>query len=185
MLYLDADEFLILNEHDNIKSFIESYNDNLQIGINWVLFGSNFLTEEPDGMILENYIRCHHGIDRHLKSFVKVKSIINSINAHVYTVNNPNKSVCCYKSLTFDKTEPYWKNIPGKNYMDTSAYIAHYINQAYSVYEFRRLSRKRDDNSQYKIIYSENELHNVDNDLINIAVRDKYCNKNAELMETL
>jgi hypothetical protein len=76
-------------------------------------------------------------------------------------------------------------SIPDKNYKEVPAYIAHYINQSYDNYVKRRLKRKRDDSSVLTKKYTENELHNIDNDIINTEVRDKYCHQNAELMKTL
>ena len=57
--------------------------------------------------------------------------------------------------------------------------------QAYNKYKERRLSRPRDDGTPLGRIYTEEKLHTIDNTLINTTVRDKYCSKNAELMETL
>jgi hypothetical protein len=81
--------------------------------------------------------------------------------------------------------EPWFMTIPNKSYYDIPAYIAHYVNQAYDTYKKRRLSRQRDDGTPITKIYTEEELHKIDNTLINTTLRDKYCQKNAELMKTL
>jgi hypothetical protein len=185
MIYLDADEFLVLNNHTTIQEFILSYNDINQIILNWVFFGSNFLSTEPQGMMLENYIRCHAGINKHVKSLVRPNTVIDIYNAHVYKTNNPNKSRSCYNSIQMDIKEPWFISIPNKSYCDIPAYVAHYVNQAYNKYKERRLSRQRDDGTPITRIYTEQELHNIDNTLINTTVRDKYCQQNAELIKTL
>ena len=188
MIYLDADEFLVLNNHLTIQDFISSYKDINQILLNWVFFGSNFLSNEPSGMMLENYIRCHSKINKHVKSLVRPNAVIDIYNAHVYKTNNPNnpnKSRSCYNLLPMNIKEPWFMSIPDKSYSDIPAYVAHYVNQSYDKYNDRRLSRQRDDGTPISRIYTEEELHTIDNDLINTTVRDKYCSKNAELMETL
>jgi len=185
MMYLDADEFLVLNNHKTIQEFILSYTDTNQIILNWVFFGSSFLSTEPSGMMLENYIRCHANINKHVKSLVMPNTVIDIYNAHVYKTNNPNKSRSCYNSIPININEPWFMSIPDKSYCDIPAYVAHYVNQAYNKYKERRLSRQRDDGSILHKIYSEEELHNIDNTLINTTVRDKYCDKNAELMRVL
>ena len=185
MMYLDADEFLVLNNHTSIHDFILSYSDINQILLNWVFFGSNFLSTEPSGMMLENYIRCHAGINKHVKSLVRPNTVIDIYNAHVYKAKNPKKSRSCYNSIPLNKNEPWFISIPGKCYSDIPAYVAHYVNQAYDKYKERRLSRQRDDGSPVTRIYTEEDLHTIDNTLINTNVRDKYCKNNAELMKTL
>ena len=185
MLYLDADEFLVLNNHTTIKEFILSYKNVNQIILNWVFFGSNYLSTEPQGMILENYIRCHANINKHVKSLVKPNTVIDIYNAHVYKTDDLKKSMSCYNCIPINIKEPWFISIPDKSYSDIPAYVAHYVNQAYDKYKERRLSRKRDDGSPITRIYSEEELHNIDNTLINTTVRDKYCDKNAELIKVL
>jgi len=185
MIYLDADEFLVLNNHNSIQEFISSYEDINQIILNWVFFGSNYLSSEPSGMMLENYIRCHARINKHVKSLVRPNAIVDIYNAHIYKTNNPNKSRSCYNSIPMDEKEPWFVSIPDKSYSDIPAYVAHYVNQAYNKYKERRVSRQRDDGTSLHKIYSEEELHNIDNTLINTTVRDKYCRQNAELMKTL
>jgi hypothetical protein len=184
MIYLDADEFLIINKHTNVKDLLNEYLKFNQVGLNWIFFGSNYLTEDPPGMMLENYIRCNMKINKHIKCFVKPNDIIGIHNAHVYQTTN-NKSVSCYNLSPLNNKEPWFVSIPDKNYKEVPAYIAHYINQSYDNYVKRRLKRKRDDSSVLTKKYSENELHTIDNDIINTEVRDKYCEKNAELMKRL
>ena len=75
MLYLDADEFLVLNNDDTLVTFLEKYKNYDQIGINWLIFGSNnkndSLTENET--ILETYTKSNHTMDKHIKSFLNLK----------------------------------------------------------------------------------------------------------------
>ena len=188
MMYLDADEFLFLRDYESIHDFIKSCGDVNQIGFNWLIFGSNYLDYEPEGMMLDNYIRCNSKINRHIKSIAKGADIKKFNTAHCYHVRNLNKSIYAYNNIQFKNTESYWNYIPNKTgFLELPAYVCHYISQAFSVYNQRRLSRKRDDGSAYnKIhIYDNVSIHLVDNDLINIEVRDKYSEKNAQLISIL
>ena len=184
MLYLDADEFLVLS-NNTVHDFLSSYKNVNQIGLNWIFFGSNYLSVEPSGMMLESYVRCNSKINKHVKSFIKPNSIIGIYNAHSYKTLDPLRTISCYKSIPMDSIEPWFIDIPNKSYIDMPAYVAHYVNQAYSVYTKRRLNRKRDNDTELHKIYTEDEIHRIDNDLINTTVRDKYSQKNAELMKTL
>jgi hypothetical protein len=78
MIYLDADEFIILNENFiGIKHLLSVYNHADSLGINWLMFGSNNLEKDPDGLILENYTKSDSSLNEHLKSFTRPKKIIN------------------------------------------------------------------------------------------------------------
>ena len=50
MLYLDCDEFLILKNYSSVHSFLNDYKNSDSIGVNWLIFGSNHLIEEPKGL---------------------------------------------------------------------------------------------------------------------------------------
>ena len=41
MLYLDADEFLNLNNFTDIKSLLYEFQEADSIGVNWLMFGTN------------------------------------------------------------------------------------------------------------------------------------------------
>ena len=80
-IYLDADEFLILNKlFKGVKHFLNTYSGAHSIGINWLMFGSNNLLEEPSGLILENYTKSSLLLDQHVKSFVRPQEVIKSDN---------------------------------------------------------------------------------------------------------
>lgn len=163
-IYLDADEFLILNNlFKGIKHFLNTYSYADSIGINWVMFGSNNLVEEPTGLILENYTKSCLMIDRHVKSFVRTQEAKHSDNPHYYHIKNPLRSF----GLLFNKLQypqcfskiilPYYK---------APAYIAHYVYQSEETYINRKIKLKGDDGR----IRSDmgKEIHNHYNDIINL-----------------
>jgi len=91
-IYLDSDEFIILHKKfKGVKDFLNLYNQADSLGVNWLMFGSNYLTKEPDGLILESYTRSELCLNNHVKSFVRPNKIINSVNPHYYNMINPNR----------------------------------------------------------------------------------------------
>jgi len=185
MLYLDADEFLILNDCNNIHELLVNYKRFNQIGINWVFFGSSYLSKEPEGMILENYIRCSSTIDKHIKAFVRPETVLSTSTPHVFTIKNMSLSVNSYTMNKLNGENPFWYPLPGKSYCDIPVYIAHYNFQAYDVYISRKINLPRDDINAYRTCKKEEFIHSLNNDIINTTVRDKYSEKNAELMKVL
>ena len=186
MLYLDADEFLVLNNDDTIHTFLEKYKNYDQIGINWLIFGSNnkneFLTENET--ILETYTKSNHTQDKHIKSFLNLKmKRIRLANPHVYILDNMKKSINVNFS-ELDKTEPWW--FETKDSFNTSpAYIAHYQFQSYNTYIERKIKLPRDDTRTFRDIIEKPTFHQLDNDINNNSVCDKYNVKNKLLMNVI
>jgi len=185
MMYLDADEFLVLQSYTTIHEYIELNPTYNQISFNWVLFGTSFLSTDPDGMMLENYIRCSSNINRHVKSIVKVSEVTGLYNAHIFRTKTIKNNIYCYNSIPMKGDEPWFLYINDKTYIDLPAYVAHYIYQSYSTYKTRRIGRSRDDASQHNKTLNEEQLHQLENDLVNTSIRDKYCEKNKITMNDL
>lgn len=89
ILFIDADEFLVLHQHDNVNAFLARFDDRPEvttIGCNWRMFGDSHLTE-PDSRLLIDRFNNAAEIDfpsnRHLKSFTRVKALGNIVNMHV------------------------------------------------------------------------------------------------------
>jgi len=184
-LYLDADEFLVLNKHNNVRDYINDYKDYNQVSVNWQLFGTSYLTKEPDGMILENYIRCELFVNKHVKSFVRPESVIETRTPHTYLTKDMSKSINSHTMKILNKEIPYYCPLDNKSYYELSAYIAHYTYQSYDVYTSRKVNFPRDDTNKYRKCIDEDKLHLLYNDVINISIRDKYSYKNAELIDIL
>ena len=182
MLYLDADEFLILKNHTNIKSFIQEYKEYDLIGLNWLMFGNNNYCKIPPGTILENYTKCEDNIDSHVKSLVKVNKLNNIQRCnilHNYDLIDPVKSVNIY----LKKIENAPCHNLNKNYKDCHTYIAHYYIQSLDTYYLRKASRIDDDNVKRSFSHSENFASS--NSSINFFPRDKYNQNNIKYMNDI
>lgn len=182
MLYLDADEFLIFQNDDNVKNFLEKYNKYTQIGINWLNFGSNLHNKNPNGTILENYTKCDKQFHTNIKSFIRPNEVEHVINPHCFKMKNMELSVGTNFQVLNKETTWCFHNPDNMN--NVSAYIAHYIFQSYETYLNRKKNRKRDDTGEnWDWGFDEKTLHNVFNDIDNFLPRDKYNNSNKETMK--
>lgn len=183
MFYLDADEFLALPLFPNVESFINNYPNNSQISVNWVMYGTNYLNEEPKTTILESYTRYEGLIDRHVKSFVRPHLVLDVVNPHYYIIDNKYFS----SGIILNKCDPNEKAFypidPNTPIDVMPAFIAHYVYQAYSVYLKRKRDRNRDDINLPHNITDENSLNNQYNNCETTFIRDLYNNNNKIKIE--
>jgi hypothetical protein len=139
-IYLDADEFLILNnKFKGVKHFLNTYSYADSLGVNWLMFGTNNLINEPSGLILENYTKSCQNLDQHVKSFVRTNEVIYSNSPHYYKVRNPYKML----GLTFNIMRPpqyFNKLLTSMPYYMSPAYIAHYVYQSEETYIKRKIN---------------------------------------------
>lgn len=171
-IYLDADEFLILNKRfKGVKHFLNTYSYGDSIGVNWLMFGSNYLVEDPSGTILESYTRSCCNLDKHVKSFVRPEEIINSDNPHYYHIRNKAKLIgLCFNTLKYPQCFSEL-NIP---FYKSTAYIAHYVFQSEESYLKRKINMIGDDGRRRCDIGKD--IHNHYNDVVNLQPQ-KYVNQ--------
>jgi hypothetical protein len=162
-IYLDADEFLILNKFfKGVKHFLNGYSYSDSLGVNWLMFGSNYLINTPEGLILENYTRSCSKIDQHVKSFVRPKAIKFSNNPHYYNMRDQTKMF----GIDFRQMKyPYCWNDLQIPYYKTPAYIAHYVFQSEETYKKRKINLKADDGNIRGDMGKE--IHKYYNDIFN------------------
>jgi hypothetical protein len=185
LLYLDADEFLVLNNDSTLESFLQNYEKFDQIGINWLMFGSNNHHDIPNGTILESYTKSDEHLHTHIKAFLHVRhqnarNILSIPNPHVYILNDMSTSIGVdFNQL--DSNQPWFYNI-NKNYDEVPAYIAHYVFQSYNTFIARKINLPRDDTGTFRTLISEEEFHNISNTIINTTVRDRYDEINKNIL---
>lgn len=181
MYYLDADEFLVLNAFTNVQSMLNCFHYADSLSINWLMFGTNYHNNEPNGLIIENYTRCEEKLNPHVKTFVRPSKVVNIINPHYYEINNPLRSF-----TILNKKMP--KNCPFNpcllDYNKMPAYIAHYIYQSEETYLKRKINRDADDGTGKR---GRNvNIHEEYNNVENLIIKDKYSDKiNNFLMSIL
>jgi hypothetical protein len=179
-IYLDADEFLILNnKFRDVKHFLNTYTYADSIGVNWLMFGTNYLIEEPTGLILENYTKSSITLDQHVKSFVRTNEVVYSHNPHYYKIRNPNKML----GLTFNimtKPQSFNKLLTNMPYYMCPAYIAHYIYQSEETYIKRKTNNISDLGMQRANLGKE--IHTQYNDTENLQPQ-KYIKQIKEFLQ--
>lgn len=79
MLFCDADEFLVLNKHEDVHQFMEGFGDDVSsVCLNWRIFGSSGHEKRTKGLVLERFQQCSEPdfpINRHVKSFVRPSAV--------------------------------------------------------------------------------------------------------------
>jgi hypothetical protein len=176
-IYLDADEFLILNKQfKGVKHLLNKYTYGDYLAVNWLMFGSNNLIQEPAGLILENYTRSCKMLDQHVKSFVRPNEIKMSDNPHYYHVRNPSKMV----GINFNiLNPPYCFNKINVPFYNAPAYIAHYVYQSEETYKKRKIDLVGDNGIIRQDL--KKEIHQLYNDVINLQPQ-KYITQIKEFL---
>jgi len=178
-IYLDADEFLILNnQFKGVKHFLNKYSYGDLVGINWLIFGSNYLTKEPNGLIIENYTRSSLYLNEHIKSFVRPDEITFADNPHYYYVKNPSRMIGTNFNML---TNPYYHNKVQIPFYNAPAYVAHYMYQSEETYKKRKVDFKIADDGTIRQDIGK-EIHNKGNEGINTQPQ-KYIKQIKEFLQ--
>ena len=180
MLYLDADEFLILNAFKNIRHMLSYYLFADSVSVNWLMFGTNHHRKEPEeGLLVENYTKSDLKIDKHVKTFVRPSQVEDAITPHYFVISNPQRMVSLnMKPMSHTKSFNDWDI----EYDKCPAFIAHYVYQSEESYIKRKINLPRDDNSLYREI--ERNIHEKHNSCINELVKTKYADRIKNLIYT-
>jgi len=81
--FLDVDEFLVLKKHRTIQDFLEEYDDLPAIGINWVLFGDNFLTNKSEEKsVLKRFTMRQNAPNMHIKTIIRLDQPFRMFTHH-------------------------------------------------------------------------------------------------------
>jgi hypothetical protein len=94
-LFIDADEYLVLKNIDNISIFMNNMlskkNNNIDsITFNWKMMGSNKILNRNNKLVIDNFTECESDIlNKHVKSIVLNKNVIDyKISPHYFKVKN-------------------------------------------------------------------------------------------------
>jgi hypothetical protein len=159
-IYLDADEFIVLNKFNGVKAMLNRYYFADSLALNWLMFGTNNHTTEPEGLILENYTRSDERLNQHVKTFVRPSqvSIGRPATPHSYPMVNPSRMFAItgesMPNKLFNPTRvPFWSS---------PAFIAHYIYQSEETYKKRKVSLPADDTGTFRAI--DADVHSKHNE---------------------
>jgi hypothetical protein len=177
MLYLDADEFLLLNKLNNVKELLTMYNFADALAVNWLMFGTSGHKAQPSGLLTENFIRSDKMLNPHVKTFVRPEKVKLPIqNPHFYHLTNPNRNF----AATGNKKSIGPFNSVVKLFINVPAYIAHYYSQSEAEFN-RRKGRTMDDGSGARP-GSDAAIHNKHNDVTNNQLQNKYSQRTKNFL---
>ena len=179
-IYLDADEFLILNNYEGVKKLLNNFPHAHSLSVNWLLFGTNNLINDPPGLILENYTKSTEKLDKHVKTFVRPYEVKNVVNPHYYNMKNERKIF----NIDKKKMNPYIGFAFHENkisYNNADAYIAHYVNQSEQTYIRRKILLPQDDTGTMRS--RDQNIHSYYNDVDNEIPKNKYSSNIKKFLE--
>jgi hypothetical protein len=180
-IYLDADEFIILNNaFVGIKHLLNKYNFADSLALNWLMFGSNNLIKEPDGLILGNYTKSDLQLNKHVKTFVRPFEAVKTESPHFYNIRNKNKMFALNKLLN-GSIEPYCFNSWNIEYNKAPAFIAHYVYQSEESYLKRKVDRPTDDTGGNRGSMGAH-IHELHNGYENMYPKFKYAEAVREFL---
>jgi len=181
MLYLDADEFLILNAFQNVKQLLTHYLFADSVAINWLMFGTNYHKKEPEtGLVIENYTKSDLTLDKHVKTFVRPSQVVNAITPHYFVISEPARMVSInMRPMCDSKSFNEWN----LTYNKCSAFVAHYVFQSEESYINRKINLPRDDNNVFRQM--EENIHGKHNEIENLSVKNKYAERISILLKRL
>ena len=178
MLYLDSDEFLILNSFTDIKQMLRLFNFADSLSINWLMFGTSHLKKEPDGLLIENYTKSELLLDSHVKCFVRPSQIVKATNPHFYNIKNSLRSITINNKVC---SPPGPFNKWNVEFYKSPAFIAHYVYQSEETYLKRKISLPRDDANEFRQI--DKKIHSYHNNVVNVLPKEKYSENIKKFLE--
>lgn len=84
--FIDLDEFIVLKKHADVKQMLRAHCPHGALCLNWVMFGSSGRERfEPDPVLLR-FRRRAAGVDRHVKSVVRLRDVVAMDQPHFPTL---------------------------------------------------------------------------------------------------
>jgi hypothetical protein len=170
MLYLDADEFLVLPRYKNVVSFLSLYVNYDSVSVNWLMFGTNNIIKDPDGLIIDNFTKSCSTLDRHVKSFVRPMEAINAHNPHFFNIYDTSRRIGTDNRIV-QVASPFHP-FP-IHFSKAPAYIAHYVHQSEETYTNRKVLLPTDDTGSMRGDIRA-QVHSLYNDIDNVQVKRLY-----------
>jgi len=165
--FLDVDEFIVLKKHKNIKDFLNDYQDEPAVVINWVFFGNNGHDEiSDDYSVIKRFTKREITPNEHVKSIVNLKKC-----GYMYVHNHVGISVDTNKKQTHNS--PYNPN----GTVDV-AQINHYFVKTKKEF-IEKVNRGRADTGTYRDLSDFNK-HNV-NEIEDLTAYNFFYNDNNNL----
>ena len=162
---VDGDEYILPKKNWSIRDVLNNYEHAEAIGINWVLFGSNFYNNIQSGYLVDKYRHCENGQNPHIKSIVQPRYVRDVDHPHYVKVKNPSRYIDCKRNVI---SGPF-------NYNNTIDLIQinHYSFK--SLEEFIQKHHRGNADGTPSVVVQDNH-HAICNDVIDNYLPDKYLN---------
>lgn len=82
VVFLDADEFIVLKKHKNIKDFLFDFKDAAAISLHWYLYGHNGFINDPPGLIITHLNKRMRAVSTEIKSITRTDAIADFKSPH-------------------------------------------------------------------------------------------------------
>jgi len=165
LIIIDDDEFIFESIGDgNLRNFLNKRNHLQAIGVNWILYGTNYHNEHQQ-FTIDSYTRRAERQEKFIKSFCKPEYTIKFQDPHFVTVQNPQ----LYQDPKGNILKP-WSTI----FTVDSICINHYYIKSYEDWTNKKI---RGDAFYENGARPENDpikLHAKDNDVIDTTFRDRF-----------
>ncbi len=186
ILFIDADEFLVLHKHKRVNAFLETFHQDRSIsaiGVNWRIFGDSGHLTNDGRPVMERFTKAAEQafpVNAHLKSFSRVKALGAMI--HMHACETAGRTV---HASGADLTMPSW-GLSEKIEFEY-AQVNHYYNKTPEEYQIKKKRGQGgagDDKPELKYWYSDHsyQAHNR-NDVEDLSILERYPEVQAEMAE--
>ena len=80
--FIDVDEFLFAPNGDRVPDVLGAFDGVPGVGVNRVPFGTSGHVSRPDGLVIENYLRCATDVNNVIKSIVHPPAVERCMGPH-------------------------------------------------------------------------------------------------------
>lgn len=174
ILYIDADEFLFHNHFHAIQDVIHYYQPFDELRINWLLFSNNGLKINQTNSLINTFTNSQQYMNKYIKSFVKVSSIITGCNAHHFILKEPYISKDIFNQIIQNPTRGCaiifkFYDIDKIHYKNCPLFVAHYVQKPISELVERKFCK---DDGNF------NSIFGISNDNLKRCVQVKKFHEN-------
>ena len=82
MTFIDIDEFLFPAKEDRLTDVLPDFQEYPGVAVSWVMYASSGHILKPDGLVIENFVKCQHEGNKHIKLIVDPQRTREILSAH-------------------------------------------------------------------------------------------------------
>lgn len=175
--FLDGDEFLVPDRDASVHQMLGRRQAEAAVAVGWLIYGSDGHVAPPDELVIESFLaRSQNGFEpnRHVKSIVRPKQVVEAANPHYFTVDGRYSDV---DGAAVDWLTPGLSRQP----LATRSWrINHYMTRSAEHWS-RRLQRRQPGNNARR----EDEFHVYNRNEVFDLSAARYAPRVSALMATV